>query len=256
MTHVTWATILAVAAGASIAAAEPNGTRWIEENSGGTNGATDAGPLFGTANVTASGQPGDQTLTQITGILTFRDDVDLYRIRITDAATFSASTFGPPGNTSSGDTILALFTETGVAVGWNDNRTESATSTLSTLTNATLTNGGFGAGIYYLAVARNDLGFGGTFQAAALDSNGNEIFPFTAPPPANGDANTDRRMEYGPTTPGTTLESWRTQSGGFQPFNANYNVNLTGVEFSEVPAPGATAALALGLAALGGRRRR
>ena len=255
MTHAAWASILAVAAGATIAAAEPNGTRWIEEDSGGTNGVTDAGPLLGNANVTASGQPGDQTLTQITGILTFRDDVDMFRIRISNPAGFSASTFGPPGSSSSGDTILALFTETGVAVGWNDNRTESPTSTLSTLTNATLTNGGFGAGIYYLAVARNDLGFGGTFQAAALDGNGNEIFPFTAPPPANGDANTDRRAEYGPTTPGTVLASWREQGGGFQPFNANYNVNLTGVEFSEVPAPGATAALVLGLAAFGRRRR-
>lgn len=246
---------LLACASTSIAQAEfPN--RWRELNSGGTNGLTDAGQSLLLANVTDSGSsdPAVQQLLTLRGTITLRDDVDMFLIRITNPATFRASTFGPAGNTSSGDTTLSLFDINGVAISWNDNRPENATSTLSTIDGTQLVAGGFGPGLYYVAVARNDLTFGGTFQSAALDINGVEIFPFTAPPPANGAANTDRRQQYGPTVPGTVLGSWRTQGGGFQPFNLNYNINLVGAEYA-VPAPGAAALIGLaGVAAF--RRRR
>src|SRR5262249_43757761 len=113
------------------------GQVWAETATGGLNGAIDAGQGLLDANVTNSNSsnPVDQLLTRITGTLVNRDDIDIYAITITDVANFRASTFGPAGMTTSGDTILALFNGAGVAVGWNDNRTESATSTVSTLTN-------------------------------------------------------------------------------------------------------------------------
>ncbi|MGD9688134.1 MAG: hypothetical protein AB7K52_05850 [Phycisphaerales bacterium] len=255
MRHMLVASFVALAAAGSASAQAEFPNRWREIDSGGLNGLTDAGDMLLLANVTDSGSsdPAQQPLLTIRGTITFRDDVDMFLIRITNPAAFSASTFGPAGNSSSGDTVLGLFSDTGVAISWNDNRPENATSTLSTIIGTELVSGGHGPGLYYLAVARNDLGFGGTFQAGALDSMGNSIFPFTDPPPANGSAN-DRRMQFGPTVPGTVLAGWRTQTGGFQPFNLNYNINLVGAEFA-IPTPGAAGLLALaGVATL--RRRR
>lgn len=243
--------VFTITAGTLLCSSAAFGQVWAEVDSGGTNGLTDAGPLLPTANITDGFGP----LTNITGTLTgasypdFQDyDADVFRIRITDPASFSAST-------ASGDTVLALFDASGVALAFNDNRTDSLTATTSLLSGSWIS--GLTAGDdYYLAVAR--VGGSPTVRrfTRPLDSNGDLIFTG----PANGGDETidpdfaARRMDLLPITAGTVLDSWEVQPpGGFLPFNTGYNITLEGVSYS-IPAPAGLGLLGLG--ALGAFRRR
>jgi Ca2+-binding RTX toxin-like protein len=108
----------------------------------------DAGDLLSTAQVPTGSGP----LTQITGTVSAREDVDLYKICIDGNATFSATTSGTPGTL--GDTQLFLFNDIGQGVSHNDNDTlpgPTATSNRSTLPLAG--SPGPGAGTYYLAIS-------------------------------------------------------------------------------------------------------
>lgn len=226
-------------------------TWWAEVGSGGTNGATDAGPLLANANITSGSGP----LTSIIGTATggsypnFTDyDADMFCIRMENPAAFSALT-------TSGDTVLALFDMNGVAIAFNDNRTDSLTATNSSLSSSWIP--GLVAGNdYFIGVAR----VGGTAAVRRftrpLDAAGGLIFSG----PANGADETldpnfgDRRADLFPITAGTTLAGWETQpAGGFLPFNLNYTIQLTGVTYS-VPAPASLGLLGLGM--LGALRRR
>lgn len=200
---------------------------WAEADSGGMNGSPDAGQVLATANIT----DGDGALTSITGRLVTTGDADLYQIRISDPANFVATVAGG----GAGNTNLTLFDSAGVALAFNNDDPMGGTG--SRLTSTFLQ----GAGLYYIAVSRND-SFGGFF-GIPYDAAFNPIF---ASAPAN--------EELPPITPGTVLSDWPV-AGGFQLFNYNYTVMLTGVEYA-VPAPSGVALLSVGgLVALRRRRR-
>jgi hypothetical protein len=200
---------------------------WPEAASGGMNGSPDAGQMLATANITE----GDGALTSITGRLVTTGDADLYQIRIADPANFVATVAGG----GAGNTNLTLFDNTGVALAFNNDDPMGGTG--SRLTNTFVP----GAGLYYIAVSRND-SFGGFF-GIAFDAAFNPIF---ASSPAN--------VELPPITPGTVLNDWPV-SGGFQLFNYNYTVMLTGAEYA-VPAPAGAVLFGAGAVVALRRRRR
>jgi len=252
------------------------GSNWMERptaspafsnHAGVTPGITfgDAGETLAEANFTLGVGP----LDFITGTLAARQrpqpvgtlrslDADIYCISITDAAGFSAIASGT-------DTNLSLFNSSGVAVAFNDNRTDSATSTGSRLiANGFLVDGvtptgipGLTTGLYFLAISRVDGSAAARRQSRPLDAGGALIFPGMV---QNGNEGTDpnaftRRADLGPIAPGTVLSSWELFATTAAPFNANYTIALTGVSYHEIPAPGAAGVLGLaGLVAL--RRRR
>ena len=113
--------VFTLTAGTLLCASSAFGQIWVEINSGGINGATDAGSMLATANITSGVGP----LTNITGALTgllgtnsTDYDADMFCIRIDNPMTFSATSL-------SGDTVLALFDLNGVAIAFNDDRTDS-----------------------------------------------------------------------------------------------------------------------------------
>lgn len=119
--------------------------------------AGDAGDL----PVFAQQPGGTGTLDSISGAIDSGADEDMYRICLTGAKTFSATTVG----LTQFDTELFLFTATGVGVYANDDDpNDGLQSTLPAgdpLTPAA-------AGVYYLAIT--------AFANAPLDANGNDIF--------------------------------------------------------------------------------
>lgn len=242
--------VLTVTAGTLLCSSAAFGQVWAEMNSGGTNGATDAGSLLANANITS----GAGALTNITGTLTggfypeFVDfDADMFCIRIDDPMTFSAST-------ASGDTVLALFDSSGVALAFNDNRTDSLTSTASMIAGSWIP--GLVAGQdYFIGVARVSGNDTLRRYTRPLDSNGNLIFSGPANLSGIGDPNYgDRRADLLPLVAGTVLAGWEVQPAGSPVgFNTNYNITLAGVSYS-VPAPAGLGLLGLG--ALGMLRRR
>lgn len=219
--------VVCLIAGSLLSASVANAQVWAEINSGGVNGATDAGGMLANANVTVGMGP----LTTITGQLVTTGDADLFAINITDPANFLATV---PGG-GAGDTNLTLFSSTGVALAFNNNDPVLG-GTGSRITNAFVG----GAGLYYLAVTRND-SFGGFF-GIAVDSMFNPIF-----------ASSPNNVELAPITAGTVLFDWPA-SGGFQLFNYSYTVTLAGAEYAQVPAP--LSSLILGLGGIVAMRRR
>ncbi len=212
-------------AGVAMASSVAHAQVWAEIDSGGMNGMPDAGQSLATANIT----DGLGAITTINGRLVTTGDADLYQIRITDVAAFTATV---PGGTA-GDTNLSLFDSAGVALAFNNNDPDGGTG--SRLTGLFVPS----PGLYYLAVSRND-SFGGFF-GIPVDDLFVPIFP-SAP----------NNVEVGPTVAGTVLFDWPV-AGGFQLFNYNYSVTLTGAEYA-VPAP--MAGSLMGIAALGMLRRR
>ena len=193
---------------------------WVE------TGPPGAGDLLATAQTTFDSA--FNPLTGITGLLdqttpvggTPLYQVDLYKIRISDFATFSAATVsGAPD-----DTALFLFDSTGLGVYMND---DNGTDLLSLLDPP----GAGSNGIYYLGVALG--GFMG------LDGT-NDVFD------ASG----------GPIVGLGALSGWR--EGFTAQFSSPfaYNIVLTGATNGELPEPGSIGLiLAGGMAAWLSRRR-
>lgn len=264
--------LLALGAAATVASA---GTSWKERmtsvpgvDRNHSNQSTvsfgDAGEFLSDANITM----GDQPLLTITGSLvaaqrpqatggTLRSlDADLYCISITDAANFSAIT-------STGDFVLALFDANGVGVAFNDNRTDSLTSTASRLVSVGTDAAGNPVGIpgltngtYYLGISRVDGGATARRFSRPLNAAGSLIFPGMT---NGGDEATDplfptRRQDLGPITPATALAGWELFATTAAPFNSNYTITLTGAGYHTVPTPAASALI--GLAGIGALRRR
>lgn len=229
------------------------------------NSFGDAGEFLSTAHLTAGAGPlnlirGSMVAAQrpqVSGGTLRSLDADLFCITITDPANFSAIAAGT-------DTVLALFRTDGTGVAFNDNRTDSLTSTGSRLINNGLdVNGapvvipGLTAGTYLLGVSRND-GFASARRfSRPLDASGALMFAGMA---NGGDEATDplfstRRADLFPTNPAATLASWELFATTAAPFNANYTITLTGAGYHQIPAPAATALLGLAGLALGRRRR-
>lgn len=238
--------LLAMTAGA-YASDQPGTTadQWKEELSApAPQGATDAGFLVTTANITRGAGP----LNRITGSLTpaafLTLDADVFCIRITDPANFSATVGGTT------DTVLALFDGLGRGIAFNDDRTDSTTSRAARLTS--LFTSSLPVGDYFLAIGRNGTLAGNPNFTRPLDGSGNLMFTGQAQQTPSDDLL--RRAEYGPLSSTAVLTSWETFNSNFLPFSSSYTITLTGVEYSLIPAPGAGAVL--GLAGLGAMRRR
>lgn len=262
---------LAAGALASIASAStwmerPTASAAFQNHLGAVANVTfgDGGESIAEANITA----GEGPLATITGTLTAKQrphdvgtirslDADIFCVRITDPVNFSAVATG----TSAPDLVLALFTPGGVAVAYNDHRSDSLTS----LNPRLIANGldalgspvgipGLTAGDYFLAISRSDGNAAARRYSRPIDSSGNLIFPGLAQNSAEPVADPIRRQDLGPTTPGTVLAGWELFVTTASPFNSNYTISLTGTEYSTIPAPGAAGLL--GVAALAMRRRR
>ena len=224
---VCWLTGLVIAA--SFAGTASAGPIWSE-------GAVDAGDLPGTAEVTVGVGP----LESIQGHLLGIDDIDLFAIRITDPAGFSATTVSP--NTEFLDTQLFLFDADGFGVVANDDTEDFEF-------NATIPAGEVAAaGLYYVGVS--ELGD----DPVSLTGL---IFPVRGfvDPPLFTDV-------VGPTGPGgaNPLVAWNVDGFSesiFPPFSTSYEIVLTGATFAAVPEPTSFALFAAGsLIALGVQRRR
>lgn len=184
----------------------------------------DAGELPGTAQSAA----GAGALTGITGSVT-AGDADMFRIRISNPAAFSALASGIQG-----DTTLYLFNLDGTGIAKNDDI--SGTNFESELPVGNALYAGLPAGDYLIAIG------GFAYQ------------PFSvAVPMVLGEATFDPNTFTGVIGPqnAAPVQSWAQLSSG--PSSGTYSIELTGAEF--VPAPSSAALLGLG-GLLAARRRR
>lgn len=260
--------LIASTATASTWMERPTASTPFSNHSGSVANVTfgDSGESLAEANITA----GDGTLATITGSLTARQrplatggtirslDADIFCIKITDPVAFSAVASG----TSSPDLHLSLFTSSGVAVAFNDHRSDSLTS----LNPRLIANGldalsnpvgipGLTAGDYFLAISRSDGNTAARRYSRPIDSSGNLIFPGLPQNSAEPAPDPIRRQDHGPITAGTVLAGWELFVTTASPFNSNYTITLTGTEYSTIPAPGAAGLLGVAALALGRRRR-
>src|SRR5262249_26899216 len=109
----------------------------------------DAGQTLATAQL-VTGSPSDN-LTTLSGDISSGSDHDLFLIRITNGATFSATTVGQPGTLD--DTQLFLFNSAGIGVYAND---DDANALGANSFRSTLPAGGapttITPGLYYLLI--------------------------------------------------------------------------------------------------------
>lgn len=155
--------------------------------------------------------------------------VDLYKIRIADVATFSARTTG----STAFDSALYLFDENGRGVYMND---DDGVGMLSGLP-AGDANGPTSPGIYYLAVALTGY--------LAEDLSGLSLF-------LSGDF-TDVLGGY----PGAeALNGWTAGYPAFSESALSYDIVLTGATNAELPEPASIALVLTGGLAAGLSRRR
>jgi hypothetical protein len=155
--------------------------------------------------------------------------VDLYKIRINNFATFSAKTIS---SESTDDTALYLFNDSGFGVYMNDDNAEDDFLSTLPLGNASSS----ASDIYYLAVA-----LGGFI---ADDGSGNSLFEaggFTAVLAGSG---------KGP------LRSWAPGFPSNQELPFAYDIELTGATNGDLPEPGSLALLMAGGIATWLARRR
>ena len=164
---------------------------------------------IGDASAVAPGQNtiGDSgVLSSIQGRLEF-DDVDVYKIKVTNTATFKATTVGLAGFL---DTQLFLFDENGRGVTHNDD--DPATNSIqSTITGQFVT----APGTYYLAIT--------LYNRDAMSANNRFLWN-----------NTPFNTERAPDGNGAT-EVW-TQWSIEALLDGDYEIALTGADFAEVGA--------------------
>ena len=179
------------------------------------NESPDAGDRTGTAQTTS----GPGSLDTINGTLSSFSDIDIFRIRITNASTFSATTTGGDSEGPNDfDAALALFDPEGLGIYFNDDRVPNDGNATLPAGNA---NGPRAPGVYSLAIFDSDQA---ALSGAAATEN-DLIFPIlSASPPWTA--------VFGPTGPGggSPLSGWGTQTS--KPFTfAGYQIQLTGAEF-------------------------
>jgi hypothetical protein len=201
----------------------------------------DAGETLATAQ---SLPAGSVPLTEIRGaISTDTGDVDLYRIFVSDPASFSATTTNGDSSCNQSicfenefDATLSLFDANGLGVYYNDDRAFGVGDSQLPAGNPFSPGE---PGFYFLAIADDQLG-----AVSALDLNG-LIFPLPVPEPF-----TD---VVGPTGPGggDPLVGWLAEIVAPDP--RDYGIVLTGVV---VPEPATGLLTGLGLLLLGSARRR
>jgi hypothetical protein len=184
------------------------------------------GPDAGDSLVTAQSTVGIGPLTQINGTLPTDSDLDLYLIRITNAASFLAYRNGALAQT---DPDLWLFDASGNGVTFNNTTAAGQTG----LTSAHVT----ASGLYYLGVSN-----GGAVAA----SSGGAIWNTGNAGPFLG--------ERAPDGPGAASPFIGWSSMGVNNLTFNYTITLQGADFAVAPEPSALAVAGLGLLALGYKR--
>lgn len=197
------------------------------------------GRVISNAEVTATPAPGP--LTTITMRLWTGTDADLYKIQITDPATFSASIV-------SATNILALFAEDGTAI---------AASRGGGAANA-ITGASLAPGQYYLGESQASGTFGGATFGVPRNNANEPLFDFTTDGVKAPNALGDMKLATDP------FIAWTINNGTLLIGNSTFTspgsiISLTGASASVVPEPATLAAAgALGALALtlGGRRRR
>ena len=200
---------LTAAALVALPATAPATTVWTETG--------DAGDALVTSQPTVGGG----ALTQISGTLPTDSDVDIYRITITNPATFAAWTRG----TLTTDPDLWLFDSAGVGIAHND----------VMLGTYTTVSGAPAAGSYFLAITNDG--------ADALSAGG---LIWTSPYGISG--------SRAPDGPGAA-QPFANWSGTMLNNGSAYTINLQGAEFSAIPEPATAGLLALGGLCVARRRR-
>ena len=175
----------------------------------------------GDALLTSQATVGGGSLTQISGTLPTDSDVDIYRITITNSATFTAWKTG----TVTTDPDLWLFDSAGVGIAHND----------VVLGGYTSLSGVPAAGDYYLAITNDG--------AEALSAGG---LIWTSPYGFSG--------SRAPDGPGAA-QPFANWSGTMLNNGSAYTIHLQGAEFSAIPEPATTALLACGGLLVSRRRR-
>jgi MYXO-CTERM domain-containing protein len=223
-------------------------TQWKEElTAPAPQGATDAGFLVSTANMTRGAGPLTTINGTCSGAANISLDADVFCITITDPTNFSAVVAGGT------DSCLALFDSAGHGIVFNDNRTDSLTSNGAALSSL-FTSGLTAGGTYYLGIARTNGSTNASISyTRPLDFGGSLMFP--GDPSGQAPNDLVRRAEYGPLSPTAVLTNWEPFASGFLPFNFGYTITLTGAGYSTTPTPGATGLLGLGALAAFRRRR-
>lgn len=212
---------------ASVLAAGPaSAAAWTESG--------DAGQTLGSAQVIANNVP--TPLTSINGSFSDFHDVDLFKIYISNAAAFSATTVG--GNLM--DTQLFLFTLSGQAVYTNDDDANYASDGANFLFSTLPAGSALGpasAGYYLLGIALS-----GNDPVNAVNDL---LF-------ASG-LTTDVRGPAGSLSPKTLADF---TGGTFFDERGGYTIQLTGAEMT-IPEPTTTALalLAFGLCGVASSRR-
>ena len=173
---------------------------WLEEG--------DAGDTSATAQVTV----GSGSLTNIQGTIPDGWDNEVYQIRVTDYAHFSATVTAPEG----GNSKLALFDANGMGVVYNDDMDD--TSFLSAIAYATgqrpVANG-----VFYLGICSQQKYFGSTVGVNAVS-----IWSPDTP-----------TMQQLPDGPGK--DSPFAGFGGYGGSLVNYSIVLTGIGFADSGIP-------------------
>lgn len=186
------------------------------------NESGDAGDSLFTAQSTVGIGP----LTQINGTLPSDSDLDLFLIRITNAASFLAYRNGAVAQT---DPDLWLFDLSGNGITFNNTTAAGQTG----LTSANVTANG----LYYLGISNG---------GAVANSSGGAIWNTGNAGPFVG--------ERAPDGPGAASPFTGWSSLGVNNLTFNYTINLQGADFAVAPEPSSMALAMLGLAALATRR--
>lgn len=186
----------------SITACLLSDNTWTEVGDAGRDGIDEAQLTFGAG-----------PLTSIVGNITGNADVDVYCIRITDEAAFTASTVGG----AAFDTVLYLFDVAGNGLVFNDDSLGAQSTIDSTLV---LSNG-----VYFLAIS--SFGVAADSPATrARDENDQPIFSYPSP------GQTPVNACGGALRPSCNAISGRLSfwsSGGGS--NGAYTIALTGADF-------------------------
>lgn len=194
---------------------------------------SDAGQLVGTAQEPT----GDGRLRNIYGTISTTNDVDMYRLYISNPDTFSASV-----NSTSGDldSAIGLFNEGGFALYAND---DAMLGTRNAALPAGHVNGPQAPGWYHLAVV-----------------------PLGTPPVSGDGFTPDHYMFPNVSSPYTQVFT-ASGPGGASPLtgwapvddmalNEGYRLRLSGVQVSPIPEPETYAMLLAGLGLIGAMVRR
>jgi hypothetical protein len=193
----------------------------------------DAGQLVGTAQEPT----GNDRLRNIYGTISTTNDVDMYRLYISNPDTFSAAVISTSGNL---DSAIALFNEGGYAIYAND---DAMLGTRNAGLAAGNIHGPQSPGWYHLAVV-----------------------PLGTPPVSGNGLTLDHEIFPNVSAPYTQILT-ATGPGGASPLtgwlpvddlalNEEYRLRLSGVQVSAVPEPETYAMLLAGLGLIGSMVRR